>query len=74
MIRGVKNDYVNSYHHDQLSIFGKGMDEGEDLWKSVIRQALIYEYLEKDIDNVGVLKVSDKGADFLKKPSLCHAF
>ena len=66
--RGVKNDYVNSYHPDQLPIFGKGMDEGEDLWKSVIRQALIYEYLEKDIDNVGVLKVSDKGADFLKNP------
>lgn len=68
VIRGVKNDYVSSYHHDELEIFGKGLDESEDMWKSVIRQALIHEYLEKDIDNVGVLKVSEKGKDFLGAP------
>ncbi|MEQ9229733.1 MAG: HRDC domain-containing protein, partial [Cyclobacteriaceae bacterium] len=37
-------------------------------WKSVIRQALIYQYLEKDIDSIGVLKIKEKGRKFLKKP------
>ncbi len=69
VIRGIKNDYVNSYHHDQLKIFGSGDNESEDLWKSVIRQALIYEYLEKDIDNIGVLKVTSKGKAFAKAPT-----
>ncbi|MEM7106789.1 MAG: DNA helicase RecQ [Bacteroidota bacterium] len=69
VIRGVKNDYVNSYNHDQLQIFGSGDSEDEDVWKSVIRQALIHEYLEKDIENIGVLKVTAKGKAFVKSPT-----
>ncbi|MEM6522528.1 MAG: DNA helicase RecQ [Bacteroidota bacterium] len=69
VIRGIKNDYVNSYHHDELEVFGSGDNEDEDLWKSVIRQALMYEYLEKDIENIGVLKVTAKGREFAKSPS-----
>ena len=45
----------------------KGGHEEEDFWKSVIRQTLIYQFLEKDIDNIGVLKISEKGKNFLKK-------
>ena len=33
-----------------------------------MRQALIYQYLEKDIDNIGVLKLTEKGKKFLVKP------
>ena len=68
VIRGVENQYVKSYDHHTLDIYGKGSDESADYWKSVVRQSLIYELLEKDIDNIGVLKVSQKGRDFLKKP------
>ncbi|MBL7861565.1 MAG: DNA helicase RecQ [Cyclobacteriaceae bacterium] len=68
VIRGTEDEYVKSYGHFDLPIFGKGDQQDADFWKSVIRQALIYQYLEKDIDNVGVLKISKKGAEFLKKP------
>jgi len=68
VIRGKEDEYVKSYGHFDLSIFGKGDQQDEDFWKSVIRQALIYQYLEKDIDNIGVLKISKKGFAFLKKP------
>ncbi|GAA0891455.1 DNA helicase RecQ [Fulvivirga kasyanovii] len=68
VIRGVENQYVKSYDHHKLDIYGKGGEESADYWKSVVRQSLIYELLEKDIDNIGVLKVSQKGHDFLKKP------
>jgi ATP-dependent DNA helicase RecQ len=68
VIRGVEDEYVKSYSHAKLSIYGKGDTETEDFWKSVIRQALIYQYLEKDIENIGVLKISEKGKKFLKKP------
>src|SRR5690606_3709224 len=68
VIRGVEDEYVKSYGHSSLSVFGKGGDEDADFWKSVIRQALIYQYLEKDIDNIGALRVTRKGADFLKSP------
>ena len=68
VIRGVEDEYVKSYGHFDLPIYGKGDTESEDFWKSVIRQALIYQYLEKDIENIGVLKISKKGEAFLKKP------
>ncbi|MEL7002805.1 MAG: RecQ family ATP-dependent DNA helicase, partial [Bacteroidota bacterium] len=68
VIRGSSSEYVISYHHDELDIYGVGKDETEDLWKSVIRQALIHEYLQKDIENIGVLLVSPRGKDFIEDP------
>ena len=68
VIRGIEDEYVKSYGHFDLGVYGKGGDEDADYWKSVIRQALIYQYLEKDIDNIGVLKISERGEKFLKKP------
>jgi len=68
VIRGVEDDYIKSYSHYKLPVFGKGATEDADFWKSVIRQALIYQYLEKDIENIGVLKITPKGESFLKKP------
>jgi ATP-dependent DNA helicase RecQ len=68
VIRGTEDEYVKSYGHFSLPVFGKGDLQDVDFWKSVIRQALIYQYLEKDIDNIGVLKISKKGIAFLKKP------
>ena len=68
VIRGVEDEYVKSYGHFDLPIYGKGDTEESDFWKSVGRQALIYQYLEKDIENVGVLKLTEKGKKFLVKP------
>lgn len=68
VIRGTEDEYVKSYNHAELAVYGKGADEDADFWKSVIRQALIYQYLEKDIDSVGVLKIKNKGLKFLKHP------
>src|SRR5690606_17261220 len=68
VIRGVEDEYVKSYGHFTLEVYGKGKNEDSDFWKSVIRQALIYQYLEKDIDNVGALRLTEKGEAFLKKP------
>lgn len=68
VMRGVEDEYVKSYGHFDLEVFGKGSDQDADYWKSVVRQTLIYQLLEKDIDNIGVLKVSERGEEFLKNP------
>ena len=68
VIRGIENQYVKSYSHDELEIYGAGADETEEFWNSVIRQTLLMEYLDKDIENIGVLKLSKKGKAFLKDP------
>ena len=68
VITGKKTDYIKSYQHDQLNVFGKGNEESEDLWRSVVRQSLLHEFLEKDINNIGVLRVTQKGHHFLEDP------
>ncbi|HEY9486774.1 MAG TPA: DNA helicase RecQ [Chryseosolibacter sp.] len=68
VIRGIEDEYIKSYGHFNLEVYGKGSDEDSDFWKSVIRQTLIYQYLEKDIDNIGALRISERGEAFLKKP------
>ena len=68
VIRGIEDEYVKSYGHFDLSVYGKGGDEDSDFWKSVIRQTLIFQFLEKDIDNIGALKITKRGDEFLKKP------
>ena len=68
VIRGSDNQYVKSYGHDNLAIYGYGSEQTEEFWKLVLRQTLLLEFLKKDIDQVGVLKVAKKGHAFLKDP------
>lgn len=65
---GKESQHVKSYNHNELEVYGQGSKETESFWKSVIRQVLLNEYLEKDIENIGVFKVTDKGRAFLKSP------
>jgi len=68
VVRGVTSDYVMSYQHNDLAVFGEGADQNDDFWRSILRQGLLNEFLEKDIEQVGVLKLSEKGKDFLIEP------
>ncbi len=68
VITGKKSDYVTSYKHDKLEVFGKGNEQTEDFWRSVVRQSLLHEFLQKDINHIEVLKLTDKGRNYLKDP------
>lgn len=68
VIRGESNDYIKSYKHDQLEVFGKGKEDDERLWRTVIRQSMIGGFLEKDIENYGVIKITEKGEKYYQAP------
>ena len=59
---------IKSYKHHKLEFFGIGEDKDEKFWNMVIRQALIAKFLTKDIENYGLLKLTQKGLDFLENP------
>ncbi len=59
---------VKSYQHDELEVFGCEEGADERLISAVIRQAIIAGYLERDIENYGLLKITSKGKKFLSKP------
>ncbi len=68
MLIGNETSEIQSYKHNELDIFGCGSDEEEKTWNAVIRQALIAGYLTKDIENYGLLKVTENGKKFLANP------
>ncbi|HNW96966.1 MAG TPA: DNA helicase RecQ [Bacteroidales bacterium] len=65
---GKNSATIKSCKHDKLEVFGRGSEKDERFWNSVIRQTLIERLLLKDIDNYGLLKVSQEGLDFLENP------
>lgn len=68
ILTGVSNPTLRSYKHDELEMFAAGADEGEKHWNAVIRQALLNNFVSKDIENYGLLKLSEAGLAYLKEP------
>jgi ATP-dependent DNA helicase RecQ len=68
ILAGKVTSAIKSYKHHKLEFFGMGEEKDEKFWNMVIRQALIAQMLTKDIENYGLLKVTEKGLDFLKNP------
>ncbi len=68
VISGANSQYVNSYKHHELEVYGQGKDQSEEFWYSVLRQSLLLEYLQKDIEQIGVLKLTAQGRAFINQP------
>ena len=67
LIQGETDAYIESYQHQKLATFGKGSNQDEAFWQSVIRQALLYGFLAKDIRQVDTLQLTERGKSFLAK-------
>lgn len=70
VLTATDNQYITSYEHDRLAVYGKGKEfnESPEHWCSLIRQITILGLLEKDVDNYGVLRVSQKGMNYIEDP------
>ena len=68
ILAGVSNAMVKSYRHDTLGLFGAGKDHPARFWDAVIHQGLILHYLQKDIENYGLISATDKGLEFYLEP------
>lgn len=70
ILTGIVTATVKSYKHNELEVFGKGMDDakGESYWNAVIRTAVLEGMLVKDIENYGLLKLTPRAKEFLTDP------
>lgn len=70
VLMGTLTVTAKSYKHNELESWTKGIedDKEEKFWMAVLRQAVVNGYLSKDIENYGIIKVTEKGHAFLKKP------
>ncbi len=68
-VKGRATDDIVSHHHDQLEDFGGGEDMSPKIWNAVIRQGMISGYIDKDIENYGLLRITAAGRRFVKNPT-----
>lgn len=68
---GKINATIKAHRTDAQKFFGRGKDQEEKYWMALIRQVLVDGMLSKDIETYGILKLTAKGLDFIKKP---HSF
>ena len=68
ILSGVSNAMIKSYRHDELPLFGAGKDHDQRFWAAVIHQGLILHYLDKDIENYGLIYATDEGLEFYLNP------
>jgi ATP-dependent DNA helicase RecQ len=65
---GRVNAVIKAHKTDSQSFFGCGADHDEKYWMALLRQVLVEGYLAKDIETYGIVKITDKGLDFIKNP------
>ncbi|MCI4666811.1 MAG: DNA helicase RecQ [Bacteroidia bacterium] len=68
ILRGSNNQQIKNYDHQDLSVYSKGKDKNEKEWKAIISQLIVHDYLIKDIEDYGTLKMGIHGAGFLRNP------
>jgi ATP-dependent DNA helicase RecQ len=68
VMTGKITSVIKSYHHHESEIFGCGNDKDEKFWHAVARQSLVAGFLSKDIENYGLLKLTEKGQAYIEKP------
>lgn len=68
---GNRNAAIKSFKHDTIEPFGKGKDNDAHFWHAIYRQLMIAGLINKDIENYGLLKMTEKGFEYLKQP---HSF
>src|SRR5580700_9394060 len=68
ILTGKLTPQIQMFRHEGIAEFGIGKEDPEHYWNSLIRQLLLEDLLQKDIEEYGVLKITQKGEDYLKKP------
>jgi len=66
---GKANALILSHKTDEHPLFGKGNAKDAKYWMALLRQILVAGFLRKDIETYGVVKLTDKGEEFLKNPT-----
>lgn len=74
VVAGQLNNEITNYKHNHLEVFGIGKERDTNSWNSIIRQAVLQEFIRKEVESYGIIKVTQKGQEFLKTPNSISFF
>ncbi len=68
---GVETKEMKDFKHNKLTVFGVGKDRDDVFWHSIFRQGLLQNLFYKEIEEYGIIHISDLGRKFIESP---HSF
>ena len=68
VLMGKTTAMIKSYGHNKLEIFGAGQDKDARFWNAVVRQGLIMGFIDKNIENYGLISINSRGEEYIKSP------
>lgn len=68
-LTGKVNALISSHKTDEKAFFGIGDQKDKGYWMALIRQTLVAGLLKKEIEQYGILHVTENGLKFLKNPT-----
>ena len=68
-LTGKINALLKSHKTDLQTFFGSGKNHEGNYWMALIRQALVAGYIRKEIEQYGVLKITEKGLAYIQNPT-----
>ncbi|GIZ14715.1 DNA helicase RecQ [Capnocytophaga catalasegens] len=68
ILTGKVSALIKANKIDDLPIFGSGSEHEAPYWTALVRQVMVNGLIRKDIETYGVMFLTDKGKDFIKKP------
>ena len=72
VVTGRETNDVRSYNHNDLDVFGCLPKTERRYLNALLRQATLAGYIDREIENFGLVKVTPKGVKYLKKPTEFH--
>ena len=66
VLRGSSSQRITDLRHDQLSTYGIGKDQSTDSWSSLIRQLIHRGFINQDVANYSVLKLTEAARPVLR--------
>ena len=67
-VRGHASKVIKDFDFDKRQLYAAGKAHDATYWNSVFRQTIVNNLLRKDIETYGLLKITEQGEAFLKKP------
>ena len=68
-IVGKENALLNSHKTNEQIFFGIGKEKEDHYWMALIRQVLVVDLIRKEIEQYGVIKLTEKGKAYIENPT-----
>jgi len=69
VLEGKVNAIIASHKTNEKPFFGIGKEHSQGYWMALIRQSLVAGFLKKEIEQYGILRLTEKGKEYLENPT-----